>query len=104
MESNNQYYVDMILPGTQIDHENHIVNVRMTEDQFEEMMYCIDQVQRNRERARQSYYERKGKDTNTKKKRNVIPATQRLQEQMQQEQRQRRPEILGGGLRLVVNR
>lgn len=98
MEPNNLSFIDMITPGTQLGPNNIIVNVRMTQEQYDEMMYCIDQVRRNRERARLSYYERKGKEE--KKRRNIptFPTSPILQ------QPNMVPNNPSCGLQLVINK
>lgn len=54
----------------------------MTQEQFEEIIFYIDQIQRNRERSRQAYHKRKEKQVNPKRHQTFPIISQ--QEQYQQ--------------------
>lgn len=49
---------------TTVGPNNRAIMVLISDHQFEEMMYCINFVQRHRERSRQSYHNRKEKEIN----------------------------------------
>jgi hypothetical protein len=104
--------INLIQSDTTVGPNNRAITVLMSEHQFEEMMYCINFVQRHRERSRQSYHNRKEKEINgnvARTKRNLAFPTISEQDQFQQYiHRRQEPEkeMLGGGrrpLQLVVN-
>jgi hypothetical protein len=104
--------INIIPANAVIGPDNRVLNVYMTEDQYEEMLYCIDQVQRNRQRALNSYYDRKARgipikrnyQPHPRKEKPIFPSYQQVPVPDFQEK-----ELLGGGggrrpLQLVVNK
>lgn len=52
-------YINLTTEQTQISVDNPLLTVHMSLQQYEEMVNCVEQVKRNRERVNRSYHEKK---------------------------------------------
>lgn len=112
--------INIIPPNAVIGPDNRVLNVYMTEDQYNEMLYCVDQIRRNRQRALESYYDRKARgipinrskpkyQPHPRKEKPIFPPYQQNIQQQLPVPVVKENEMLGGGggrrpLQLVVNR